>query len=156
MIVAAALTLLASCGGSDGGDEATAGAETNDSGMAGMAGMEGMARMGGLAGMEGMGDSTMMEMRSQMEEMMGMNSAGMAAMMPEHRQMAANMLAQMNREMEQMSMTRDSAWVATVDSLRQDLVQMPGMGADEFPAFMPAHRDRVMRLMEMHDSMMGR
>jgi hypothetical protein len=144
MIVAAALTLLASCGGSDGGDEATAGAETNDSGMAGM------------AGMEGMGDSTMMEMRSQMEEMMGMNSAGMAAMMPEHRQMAANMLAQMNREMEQMSMTRDSAWVATVDSLRQDLVQMPGMGADEFPAFMPAHRDRVMRLMEMHDSMMGR
>jgi hypothetical protein len=106
--------------------------------------------------MEGMGDSTMMEMRSQMEEMMGMNSAGMAAMMPEHRQMAANMLAQMNREMEQMSMTRDSAWVATVDSLRQDLVQMPGMGADEFPAFMPAHRDRVMRLMEMHDSMMGR
>jgi hypothetical protein len=36
MIVAAALTLLASCGGSDGGDEATAGAETNDSGMAGL------------------------------------------------------------------------------------------------------------------------
>ncbi len=39
--------------------------------------------------------------------------------------MAANMLAQFNREMSQMNMPDDPAWRATVDSLRQDLARMP-------------------------------
>ena len=49
----------------------------------------------------------------------------------------------------------DSDWSTTMDSVRQDLVRMPEMSEQELRALMPAHRDRVVRLMEMHRSMMG-
>jgi hypothetical protein len=61
----------------------------------------------------------------------------------------------MNREMRDMNMTTDAAWNAMVDSLRSDLIRMPGMGAAELATLMPAHRERVERLMSMHAAMMG-
>lgn len=112
--------------------------------------------MGNMPGMGGMqDDQAMQRMQDQMAAMMGAGADSMVAMMPMHRQMAANMLAQMNREMEQMNMAGDEAWTATVDSLRQDLSGMPELGAEEIEAFMPAHQTRMNRLMEMHRSMMG-
>jgi hypothetical protein len=76
-------------------------------------------------------------------------------MLPIHRQMAANMIAQMNREMGGMNMGADAGWTATVDSLRQDLVRMPEMGGSELQSFVPAHHARLERLMQMHQAMMG-
>jgi hypothetical protein len=76
--------------------------------------------------------------------------------MPQHRQMVANLLAQMNREMSSMNMGADATWTATVDSIRSDLTSLPRMTADEMAATMPAHRARVERLMAMHQAMMGR
>ncbi|HUF75599.1 MAG TPA: hypothetical protein VMM35_04940, partial [Longimicrobiales bacterium] len=76
--------------------------------------------------------------------------------LPTHRQMVANMLSQMNREMSSMNMAGDTAWAAVVDSLRSDLTRMPGMGGAELAALMPAHRERMERLMSMHAAMMGR
>lgn len=72
-----------------------------------------------------------------------------------HRQMAANMLTQFNREMAQMNMPDDAAWRATVDSLRQDLARMPEWSAAEMQQMLPGHRARMLRLMEVHGSMMG-
>lgn len=115
-----------------------------------------MGDMPGMAGMGGMQDDSMMQqMQAHMGAMMGAGADSMAAMMPQHRQMAANVLAQMNREMREMNMTADEAWSATVDSLRQDLTRMPEMSAEEMQAFMPAHHARLERLMEMHRTMMG-
>ena len=71
-----------------------------------------------------------------------MDMEHMHAMMPQHRQMVANMLARMNREMQEMNMASDTAWSATVDSLRQDLTRMPEMNAEELHASMPEHRRR--------------
>ena len=85
----------------------------------------------------------------------GAGTDSMQVMMPMHRQMTANMLSAMNREMRDMNMTVDSAWSATVDSVRQDLVRLPELSGSELRAFMPAHRERVNRLMEMHRSMMA-
>jgi hypothetical protein len=65
------------------------------------------------------------------------------------------MLARMNREMRDMNMTADAAWNATVDSLRQDLTRMPELTGSELEAIMPGHRARMMRLMEMHRTMMS-
>jgi hypothetical protein len=90
-----------------------------------------------------------------MEMMAGTAPDSMMSMMPMHRQMAANMLAQMNRDMEQMNMPADDAWTATVDSLRDDLSRMPEMSAQELRDWMPGHRERMTRLMEMHRAMMG-
>jgi hypothetical protein len=60
----------------------------------------------------------------------------------------------MNREMRDMNMTGDAAWTATMDSVRQDLVRLPEMRGPELRDFFPAHRTRVMRLVESHRAMM--
>ena len=115
--------------------------------------------MGGMAGMPAMGgmqsSSMMQQMQSQMGAMMSAEPDSAMAMMPGYRQMAANMLAQMNREMGQMNMEGDAAWNATADSVRQDLTQMPEITSEEMASSMAAHQARMNRLMEMHRSMMG-
>ena len=133
-------------GASDTGRPAgkTAAAATRDTG--GMAGMNMMN-----AQMTAMMDS--MHMRMQMMDTA--SGEHMKSMLPMHRQMLANMLSQMSSEMRSMNMTADAAWTATADSIRQDLVRMPEMSAQELKRMMPAHHARVMRLMDMHRQMMG-
>jgi hypothetical protein len=141
--------LLGACRGDD--DDTETGAAPPDTGVPAARDTAGMS---GMSGMAGMGAGMANQMMSHMQSMQGAGADSMRAMLPMHRQMVANMIAQMNREMRDMNMTMDAQWNATVDSLRDDLRRMPEMSAQELRAFMPAHRDRVMRLMEMHGTMM--
>jgi hypothetical protein len=140
--------VLAACGGRDAAKEEPAvpppAAPTSQDAASGMKGMPGM---------QGAGSGTMSRMQADMRSMQGAGGDSLKAMLPVHRQMAANMIAEMNREMRDMNMGADAAWTATVDSLRQDLVRMPEMGASELQSFMPAHQARLERLMEMHRAM---
>jgi hypothetical protein len=115
---------------------------------------------GGTAGMQGMhgmtGTAMMDSMQTHMRMMDTMGADQMTAMLPMHRQMVANMLSRMNAEMRSMNMQADQTWNAAADSLRQDLVRMPGMSAPELKAMMPAHHARMTRLMQMHRDMMAR
>lgn len=136
------------------GDSATAG------GMSGMP-MQGMEGMKGMAGadsgaMGGMGNmmSMMGDMQKQMDAMMKASPEQIRTMLPMHRQMAANMLSQMNSEMRTMNMPANAAWTATVDSVRQDLVRLPEQSAQQLKEALPAHHARMMRLMQMHGGMM--
>lgn len=125
-------------------------------GMQGMKGMNGMPGMKGMHGMQGMGGGDMMaQMHAHMGMMQGAGADRIKGMLPMHRQMLANMLAQMTGEMRDMHMPADAQWTATVDSLRHDLVQMPEMSGAELKAMMPAHMGRVMRLMDLHRAMSG-
>jgi len=111
---------------------------------------------GDMPGMVDMHRADMMdEMRTHMQSMDGIGMDSMRVMLPVHRQRVGNMLAQMNREMSDMNMAADGQWDATVDSIRADLTAMPRLPAEELQALMPPHRTRVMRLLEMHRSMMG-
>jgi hypothetical protein len=110
-----------------------------------------------MTGMPGMMKSRMMDsMQTHMRMMDTMSADQIKAMLPMHRRMAANMLSQMNAEMQGMTMAGDARWSATVDSIRQDLIRMPEMGAQELKAMMPAHHTRMTRLMQMHRDMMRR
>ena len=157
-----AITGLAGCGGSEPGT-ADAGGSRADSGageMAGMEGtrgMEGMPGMQGMEGMQGMASGGMMaRMQARMDSMAGDGGGGdLRGMLPMHRQMTANMLSQMNREMRDMNMSGDAGWAALTDSLRQDLRVLPELTSAQLRAMMPAHRQRVMRLMGMHREMMA-
>jgi hypothetical protein len=114
----------------------------------------GMTGMSGMAGMQGMMDGAMMDsMQTQMRMMDGMSASQMKAMLPMHRQMAANMLSQMNAQMKKMNMPANTAWTATMDSVRQDLVHFPELSAQELKSAMPAHHARMTRLMQMHRDM---
>lgn len=105
-------------------------------------------------GMEGMqGGQMMAQMRAHMQMMQGMSGDSMMSMMPEHRQRVGNMLAQMNRAMQDLTIPGDTAWNATADSARDDLTRMQQMSPDALAAFMPGHGRRVMRLLEMHREM---
>lgn len=130
-------------------------ADTAAGGMAGMGDMRGMAGTdhGAMKGMME-GGGMMDQMQGHMRMMDSAGADGMAAMMPMHRQMVANMIAQFNREMRDMNMQTDAAWTATVDSLRRDLVRLPELSGGELQSFMPEHHGRMMRLMEMHRTMM--
>jgi hypothetical protein len=76
--------------------------------------------------------------------------------LPAHRQALANTIAEMNRDVRSMNMAADTAWTATVDSLRQDLTRMPDLGGGALRAMLPAHRARVERLIQSHETMMRR
>lgn len=106
-------------------------------------------------GMAGMMDTGMMQrMTEQMRAMQGAGGDSLRAMLPMHRQLTANMLAEMNGEMRKMGMAAAPEWEAVVDSLRRDLTRMPEMSPAELQAFMSAHLGRVAQLMRMHRSMM--
>ncbi len=93
-------------------------------------------------------------MEAHMARMAALATDSLLAVLPTHRQMVANALARMNREMQSMAMPADSAWNATVEAIREDLTRMPEMGVTDLGRLMPAHRDRVERLMSMHTAMM--
>jgi len=113
-----------------------------------------MGGMQGMPGMQGAQSEMVTRMNGHMQAMQGVGADSLRSMLPMHRQMVANMIAQMNREMRDMNMTGDAQWNATLDSLRTDLVNMPEMNDQELQSVMPAHRDRVMNLMQMHEAMM--
>jgi hypothetical protein len=156
MTIAAAIMLvsLAACaGGDDTGDSASI-EETSGRGMS-MGGMDSMAAMEGMAGMGAIASASMMDqMQSHMARMRGAGDDSIAAVMPMHRQMLANMIAQMNREMRDMGMAPDQEWEATIDSLRSDLRTMPEMTPAEMQSAMEAHHARIDRVIGMHRSMM--
>lgn len=148
LVVVGALT---ACGGGEEAPEPGTGAEVAE---APAGGMEGMQGMGGMAGMQ-MGGGMMEQMQAHMKAMEGKSGDATVQMMPQHRQMVANMIAQMNREMQDMNMTADQEWDSTIAAVREDLVRLPEMSAQELESFMPDHRQRILSLMEMHRSMMG-
>lgn len=113
--------------------------------------MEEMEGMGGMQMERGM----MERMRAHMQRMQGASGEQVRAELPQHRQMVANMISQMNREMREMAMPMDEEWSSTIDAVRQDLTRLPEMTPQELETFMPEHRDRVARLMEMHRRMMA-
>ncbi|HEU4751845.1 MAG TPA: hypothetical protein VFU47_01975, partial [Armatimonadota bacterium] len=65
-----------------------------------------------------------------------------------------DMLARMDKQRRGMNMAADPRWNALEDSLRHDLTRMSGMSATELKASMPAHHERMARLMKMHQEMM--
>jgi hypothetical protein len=160
-VTLASLATVAACRSKDNTNDAAA----DSAGNRAAGSLEGATRKdsaGGMPGMSGgqmgnmMGAGMMDSMRTHMSMMDSMTADRMKSMLPAHRQMVANMLSRMNSEMRQMNMSPDAAWTATIDSVRQDLTTMPEMSGQQLKAMMPAHRARVMRLLEAHRAMMGK
>ena len=157
-IVGLLLTAMAgSCRSSKGSSAAgdTAAANARAGSLEGATRSDSASGMAGMPGMTGAGSSMMDSMRTHMRLMRSATPEQMKSMLPSHRQTVANMLSQMNAEMRNMNMPADPAWNATVDSIRQDLIHMPDMNGKELKAMMPAHGARLMRLLDMHERMLG-
>jgi hypothetical protein len=111
---------------------------------------------------QAMGSGALMAQMRQHMTMMQANhpDTGQAAMVMYR--MGAQMLAQMEMDVSAMKLPADPRWSALLDSVRQDMATMPGMRGGMMPGQgrgmmseqMTAHRDRVMRLMDLHQSRM--
>ena len=140
MMIAAVVLAVACAKGAERPDSTAAKSDT-----AGMAGMN-------MPGM--MSPAVMDSMTAHMRSMDTASTGTLQAMLPMHRQMVGNMLSQMNADMRGMNMTADAKWTALADSVRQDLVRLPEMNAQQLKQNVAAHRGRVTRLMESHKAMM--
>jgi outer membrane murein-binding lipoprotein Lpp len=138
MLVAAGM-LLAGCGDKAKTDQASGGTKTDT-----MAGMD----MGKYAGM-------MPGMRAHMDSMAQASPEQMRSMMTSHQEMGSRMLDAMGADMRSMNMKSDAAWTALSDSVRSDLAELPGLHGAALKQRVQGHTDRVKRLMDRHEAMMG-
>lgn len=139
----AALALVAACGKTADQADTTAAATTDTGAMAGMGGVGGMAS-----------GAMMDSMSAHMRGMDTASAASLQGMVAMHRQMAANMVAQMNTEMRSMNMPASPGWTALMDSVRQDLVRLPDVSGQQLKTLTTAHYGRLTRLMQQHRDMM--
>ena len=153
------LALLAACGSPNAKARATDSVANANAGS-----LEGPSRRDSATTATGMATAMMPaimsgpmidSMKAEMRAMHGISADRMKAMLPRHRQMVAKMLSQMTQEMRSMNMPPDAEWAAVTDSLRQDLIHMPEMNANELESFMPAYQARLTRLIQMHQRMLA-
>jgi hypothetical protein len=109
-----------------------------------------------------MGSGALMaQMRQHMMSMQAAHADTGQAALARHR-MGAQMLAQMEKDIEAAKLPVDPGWSALLDSVRQDMATMPGMrggmmrgqGRGMMSGAMTAHRDRMMRLMDLYENRM--
>jgi hypothetical protein len=140
---------LAVGGCNGGGDRAE-----RDADSAGMMGHmdSGSMEMGGM-NMRGM--LMMAGMRAHMDSMMRMSPQQMQAMMTAHQERMSRMMDGMGADMRSMRMSGSPHWNALTDSVKRDLAELSNLAGQALSARMRAHRERVSRLMAMHEKMMG-
>ena len=77
------------------------------------------------------------------------------AALPDHRQLTANLVSQMQMDMRAAQISTARPWDALVDSVLHDLVRLPDESVSGVTSMMPAHRARVARLITMHARMLA-
>jgi hypothetical protein len=134
-LLLAVLLLLAGCGGEpesqSGAGQAESSADTTGTPMMPM--------------------PMMGEMSAHMQAMQGLAPDSVRALLPGHARMADSLFAEMQQRMREMNMPRGAETTALMDSLRQDMVRMPGMSDQELSTAMSAHVARMRRMMEMQE-----
>jgi hypothetical protein len=139
---------VGACNG--GGDRAQRAADS--------AGMMGHMDSGGMdmGSMNMQGMQMMAGMRAHMDSMMRMSPEQMRATMAAHQGMMSRMMDGMGADMRGMRMSGNPEWNALTDSVKQDLAELPTLKGQALSARMRAHGERMRRLMEMHEKMMGK
>ncbi len=112
----------------------------------------GMSDFSGMSGMASMSDDAVMPSHLAMLQQASPDS--LVAQLPQHRQLVANMLSRMAREMRPMNMPGNALWNSTVDSLPQDLIHMPELTRAQLGTATSPHLRRVTRRPDMHLQMM--
>jgi hypothetical protein len=144
------IAALAVGGCNGGGDRAERAADS--------AGMMGRMDSGGMemGGMNMQGMRMMAGMRAHMDSMMRMSPQQMQATMAAHQEMMSQLMDGMGADMRGMRISGSPEWNALTDSVKQDLAELPNLEGQALSARMRAHGERMRRLMEMHEKMMGK
>lgn len=106
-------------------------------------------------GTQAAADSAIRQMEAHIHQMEGTSADSTKVMLPEHQQLVATMLTQMTDEMRARNVPADARETALVDSVRQDVARLPELNTSQLAAVMPAHRQRLLRLIARYRTMMG-
>ncbi len=101
-------------------------------------------------------NALMDSMQARMRGLRGISLDSMVRLLPRYRRTLSNLLAQMTADVHSINMSPDVAWTATMDSLQEDLIQLPEMTKPELRQGMPGHQARLSRLMTLHKEMMAK
>jgi len=110
--------------------------------------------MSGMQGMSMRGDSLMPMMRAHLDSLAATPPQFVGGMVARHEELASQLLDAMGADMTTMGMKADSAWKALADSVKRDLSDLPTLSGQRLASRVPAHVDRMRRLMTMHQGMM--
>jgi len=111
-------------------------------------------QMSGMQGMSMRGDSLMPMMRAHLDSLAATPPQFVGGMVARHEELASQLLDAMGADMTTMGMKADSAWKALADSVKRDLSDLPTLSGQRLGSRVPAHVDRMRRLMTMHQGMM--
>ena len=95
-------------------------------------------------------------LEAHVRAMEGTSADSTEAMLPEHEALVRATLTQMTDAMHARHVPADARWTATVDSVQQTAAQLPTMTRPQLAAAMPAHRERLMRLITLYRTLMQR
>lgn len=86
-------------------------------------------------------------LRVQLRMMTAMNTQQMSATLPMHSRLVSSLLSRLTHEWPKGVHAGKSERAATIDSLRADLARLPSMTAQQLGEAMPAHLERVQRIL---------
>ena len=86
-------------------------------------------------------------LRAQLRMMSAMDTQQMTAILPTHNRLVASLLSRLTHEWPKGVHPGKGERSATIDSLRADLARLPGMTAEQLGQAMPAHLERVQRIL---------
>ncbi len=72
--------------------------------------------------------------------------AAAEARLPAHEKLVNGMLTNFETRIRAMHVDADPAWTSVIDSVRTDLARLPAIKSDSIKKFLPAHLNRVMRI----------
>ena len=85
-------------------------------------------------------------LRAELRMMSTMDTHQMTAILPTHNRLVASLLSRLKHEWPE-GHPGKSERPATIDSLRADLARLPGLTAEQLGQAMPAHLERVQRIL---------
>ena len=142
--------MLAACNGT----KDSAGGDVHATGRHEAGSLEGMTKTGGAGPSDAVSSTPsngeLAALETDMRAIAGARGAQLQAMMPQHQQLVTTMIAQRNAMMASGNTSAPAGWMATRDSVNQDLMRFANMSAHDIQAMLPMHQARVNRLMLMH------
>ena len=94
------------------------------------------------------------QLLAHIDSMRGVHGDSLIRMVPDHRLLLDTMVVVMDGEVQVRNSGGRPEWRVLLDSLRDDGSRLSSMNWAEIEGFMPAHRARIDRLLEMHRSAM--
>jgi hypothetical protein len=101
-------------------------------------------------------DASIDSVDAELDSLVRFGPAHMETIISRHTLTTSNMLAGMAADLQRAGVAGDAAWVASVDSVRQDLTRMGKLSEQELVPFLQAHTQLIHRVTQQYHTLMSK